>query len=146
MKRVLYVLLGFSLALGAQQNQDIPFEQVVELIRPERSLAHSPLFQVMFDWQNESEETFQLPGLTLSDLPEEAYTTSKFELTLSLQEVEGRIEGGFEYAAALFEGATIKRYLGCLEVLLKAMVADDAQTVDRLPMLSEEERRQVLYE
>jgi hypothetical protein len=52
-------------ALGAQQNQDIPFEQVVELVQPVRSMAHSPLFQVMFGWQNAPRGGLELPGLTL---------------------------------------------------------------------------------
>ena len=49
----------------AQQNQDIPFEQVVELVQPERSLGHSPLFQVMFVWQNAPKEGLELAGLEL---------------------------------------------------------------------------------
>ena len=52
-------------ALAAQQHQDIPFEQVVEMVQPERSLAHSPVFQVMFAWQNAPKERLELPGLEL---------------------------------------------------------------------------------
>ena len=55
--------------LAAQQHQDIPFEQVVELVQPVRSLAHSPLFQVMFAWQNAPEARLHLPGLELQPLP-----------------------------------------------------------------------------
>ena len=55
-------------ALEAQQNQDIPFEQVVELVQPARSLAHSPLFQVMFAWQNAPKARLELPGLEVQRL------------------------------------------------------------------------------
>ena len=70
---------------------------------------------------------------------------AKFDLTLSLQETGERIEGGVEYATSLFEGATVERYLGYFRKLLEGMVADERQVVDRLPMLAEEERQQVLY-
>jgi len=133
-------------ALAAQQHQDIPFEQVVEIVRPARSLAHSPLFQVMFAWQNPTDGTLELPGLTLAPLAAVPRTTAKFDLSLSLTEVGERIEGGVEYATALFERSTVERYLGHWRTLLEAMVADDHQTVDRLAMLRADERRQVLEE
>src|SRR5689334_7770168 len=78
--------------LGAQQNQDLPFEQVVEVARPPRSLAHSPLFQVMFAWQQGSGEGLQLPGLTLEPLAA-PQVTAKFDLTLSLSEAGAAIAG-----------------------------------------------------
>ena len=131
--------------IAAQQHQDIPFEQVVELVRPVRSLAHSPLFQVMFVWQNAPEGTLRLPGLELT-LQSTLSMTAKFDLTLYLQQAGPRIMGGLEYATSLFERATIQRYLGHFRTLLTAMVADDTQGIDRLPLLSATERQQVLYE
>ena len=97
-------------ALAAQQHQDIPFEQVVEIVRPVRSLAHSPLFQVMFAWQNAPEGTVDLPGLEVRPCAAAPHGVAKFDLTLSLQEEGERIVGGLEYATALFERATIERY------------------------------------
>ena len=136
-----------SQALAAQQHQDIPFEQVVEIARPMRSLAHSPLFQVMFAWQNTPKGALVLPGLTLASLAGASpHSTAKFDLTLSLQEAGETIVGGLEYATSLFEPSTIERYLGHFRTLLEAMVAGDSQAVDRLPLLREEERQQVLYE
>ena len=132
--------------LGAQQYQDIPFEQVVELVRPVRSLSHSPLFQVMFAWQNAPEGRLVLPGLKAGPLRSAPHIMAKFDLTLSLQEAGDRIVGGLEYATSLFERATIERYLGYFRTLLEGMVADDTQRVDRLALLSERERQQVLYE
>ena len=133
-------------SLAAQRHQDIPFEQVVELAQPVRSLAHSPLFQVMFAWQNATEARLELPGLEAQPLPSASYRVAKFDLTLSLQAAGDTIGGVIEYASALFEAASVHRYIGYFLALLKAMVADDAQTIDRLPMLGEGEREQVLYE
>src|SRR5208337_1530730 len=132
-------------ALAAQEHQDIPFEQVVELAQPVRSLAHSPLFQAMFAWQNSARETFQLPGLKVQSL-RSPRRTAKFDLLLALQEEGNSIAGGIEYATSLFEQATIERYLGYFRNLLQAMVADETRAVDRLSMLPESERQRVLYE
>ena len=133
-------------ALAAQQHQDIPFEQVVELLQPVRSLSHSPLFQVMFAWQNNEQGTLRLPGLELHSLRSSPHCAAKFDLTLSLGETGHGIAGGIEYATSLFEPATVERYLGYFRNLLEAMVADDTQSVDRLPLLGESERRCLLEE
>ena len=133
-------------ALAAQQHQDIPFEQVVELAQPVRSLSHTPLFQVMFAWQNNEQGALVLPGLELLPLRSAPHVASKFDLTLTLREARGVIAGGLEYATSLFEPATIARYLGYFRNLLEAMVADDTQAVDRLPILGKAERDRVLYE
>jgi amino acid adenylation domain-containing protein len=132
-------------SLAAQQHQDIPFEQVVELAQPVRSLAHSPLFQVMFSWQNATEARLELPGLEVQPFEPSPHRVAKFDMTLSLQAAGDTIGGVVEYASALFEAASVHRYIGYFLALLKAMVADDAQTIDRLPMVSEGEREQVLY-
>ncbi|HZI75426.1 MAG TPA: condensation domain-containing protein, partial [Gemmatimonadales bacterium] len=108
--------------IAAQQHQDIPFEQVIELLQPERSLAHSPLFQVMFAWQNAPQGTFKLPGLEVQPLRLAPYQVAKCDLTLWLQESGGRIEGGVGYATALFERGTVERYAGYLRRLLEGMV------------------------
>src|SRR5262245_13154473 len=135
-----------SQVIAAQEHQDIPLEQVVELARPERSLTHSPIFQVVFTWQNAPEDTIELPGLQVSPLPVAPPAMSKFDLSLSLQEEGDRIVGELEYATALFERATVERYLGYFRALLQAMASGDAQEVGRLNILPERERRQVLYE
>ena len=133
-------------ALGAQQNQEMPFEQVVELMQPVRSLAHSALFQVMFAWQNTEQSRLELEGVEVEPL-RFPRPVAKFDMTLSLQPVEGRIRGGVGYATALFERETVERYVGYLRRLLKGMVEGGRQAlVDELPLLSEEERRQVLYQ
>ncbi len=133
--------------LAAQQHQDIPFEQVVEIARPVRNLAHTPLFQVIFTWQqNVGGGGLALPGLELGPLGSAAPAFTKFDLTLSLRDAGERIVGGLGYAAALFERSTVERYLEYLRELLKGMVAEETQAVDRLRILPEAEWRQLAYE
>src|SRR6185295_17383914 len=130
-------------ALEAQQQQDLPFEQVVDLLQPTRSLAHHPLFQVLFAWQNVPRGRLALPGLTLDAIgaPPEA---AKFDLALSLGEQAGQIVGGLEYATALWERATVARYLGYFRRVLQGMVTQPQIPVDQLPLLDSAERQQVV--
>jgi amino acid adenylation domain-containing protein len=132
--------------LEGQRNQDIPFEQVVERLRPARSLAYSPLFQVMFAWQEAAGGALELPGLQLAPADSAPHVTAKFDLLLSLGEEDGQLVGVVEYATSLFERSTVERWMGYLRAVLEAMAADDGQSVDRFLILSEAERRQVLRE
>ncbi|WP_045761592.1 non-ribosomal peptide synthetase, partial [Xanthomonas albilineans] len=134
-------------ALQAQAHQDIPFEQVVELVQPPRSLAHAPLFQVMFAWQNTPQGELDLAELEASGLGT-AQTSAQFDLALALAESEDGILGSLNYATALFERSTLDRWIGHWQHLLNAMVAEGAedQAVDHLPLLSEDERYQVLMQ
>ncbi|MBV9108279.1 MAG: non-ribosomal peptide synthetase, partial [Gemmatimonadetes bacterium] len=144
-------------ALEAQANQDVPFEQVVERVNPVRTRAYSPLFQVMFDWQNAPPGGIELPGLEPgraagaeplepAPAPGAEPGTAKVDLELSLGEWGGRIGGSLTYATSLFERATVERHLAYLRRVLEAMVADDLQAVDALPLLPEAERRLVVEE
>ena len=133
--------------LAAQQHQDIPFEQVVELARPARSLSHSPLFQVMFDWQHNAVGAgLAMPGLELGPLGVATDAIAQFDLSLAMLDAGERIVGSLVYATALYERATVERYVEYLRTLLEGMVADEAQAIDRLRLMPEVERRQVLYE
>jgi amino acid adenylation domain-containing protein len=131
-------------ALDAQRHQDVPLEEVVERVRPARSLAHTPLFQVMFAWQNAPEERLDLPGLQSAAVPGHAAETAKFDLTLDLAQSGDRIVGGLTYATALFDRATVERWVGYLRRALEAMAADETRPVDRLQIVPEAERRRVL--
>ena len=128
--------------LAAQDRQDVPFEQVVEAVEPPRSLAHTPLFQVLFGWQNNERTEVVLPGLQVVELGV-PIAVAKYDLTLNLAEAGDRIVGGLTYATALFDRSTIERHVGYLRVLLEAMVADEAQSIARLPLLSAVERDQL---
>ncbi|HEU0300401.1 MAG TPA: condensation domain-containing protein, partial [Longimicrobium sp.] len=114
-----------SRALAAQQHQHLPFEQVVELLQPARSLSHTPVFQVFFTWENVPQGRFDLPGVRVSPLERAARATAKFDLSLFLEEEDGRIVGGIEYAAALFDRETVDRWAGYLGRLLEGMAAGD---------------------
>ncbi|WP_420127106.1 amino acid adenylation domain-containing protein [Longimicrobium sp.] len=137
-------------ALEAQRNQDIPFEQVVERVHPTRTRAHSPIFQVLFTWQNAPGGSLELPGLAQGPLHPAgsggslSEVTSKFDLSLTLGEYGGRIAGSVEYATALFDRATVERHVGYLRRVLEQMVADDTRPVHRLELLSAAERRTVV--
>ncbi|HEX6368167.1 MAG TPA: amino acid adenylation domain-containing protein, partial [Longimicrobium sp.] len=133
--------------LAAQHHQDIPFEQVVERVDPVRSLSHTPLFQVMFAWQNVSADALELSGPALSSQAPVGFAArvaARFDLSLSFIERDGRITGGVEYAASLFERATVERWLGYLRRVLEEMVADDGQRVDRLALMHADERARVV--
>src|SRR5262249_9197794 len=121
--------------------------QVVEIVDPVRSLSHSPIFQVMFSWMSTPRSQFTLPGLTLGSAGgDSAHARAMFDLLLALQEAEGRIVGGLTYATALFERESVERYIDCLRRVLEAMVADDSQRLEDLPLLPERERARVLDE
>jgi amino acid adenylation domain-containing protein len=130
-------------ALGAFTHQDVPFEMLVEELQPERSLSRSPLFQVMFALQNAPRETLELPGLRLTAVPSVS-ETAKFDLTLSLGETEAGLSGSLNYASDLFDDESAARLVSHFENLLRGVVADSGQKLSALPLLSEDERRQIL--
>nr|WP_269202318.1 non-ribosomal peptide synthetase [Ralstonia pseudosolanacearum] len=134
-----------SRVLEAQAHQDLPFEQVVERVRPVRSLSHSPVFQAALSWLNTEAVglSLELEGLTIEGV-DAGQAAAKFDLTLELRETSEGLAGSLDYATALFDRATIERYLGYLQRLLKAMAADDSQEVNRIALLDEDERAQLL--
>jgi amino acid adenylation domain-containing protein len=141
-----------EVCLGAYAHQDVPFEKLVEELEPERSLSHTPLFQVMFMMQQgaEAESAPGMGGLRLSAAGREAEATAaaaKFDLTLSAQETEsGEVECGWGYNTDLYEAATVERFSRHLLALLSAAAGDPEGSLSSLSMLSEAERRQQLVE
>ncbi|HEX2187835.1 MAG TPA: condensation domain-containing protein, partial [Longimicrobiaceae bacterium] len=131
-------------ALEAQRHQDVPFEQVVERVRPARSLSHTPLFQAMLAWQEMPGGALELPGLDVVRLDAVEDAAALFDLSLGLAPRGGRIAGDATYATALFDRVTVERYVGYLRRVLEEMVADDAKPVDRLDLLDAAERRRVV--
>ncbi|HEX6862674.1 MAG TPA: amino acid adenylation domain-containing protein, partial [Thermoanaerobaculia bacterium] len=133
-------------ALGAYTHQDLPFEKLVEEIAPERSLSHTPLFQVMFVVQSAPPEgASPAPGLSLSVLNVEN-STAKFDLTMIVRESPGRLDVAFGYNADLFFPTTIHRLLAHCEALLEGVVADPERPVSAIPLLSGAEQHQLLTE
>ncbi|MET3498371.1 amino acid adenylation domain-containing protein, partial [Variovorax boronicumulans] len=133
--------------LAAQAHQDLPVEQVVEALQPARSMAHSPVFQVVFAWQNAPEGVLELPGIELQSLQGQS-DTAQFDLSLELREHKDDsgelIAGRIRYAQALFDVPTVERHIACLKTLLHAMVAEDGGRVASLTLLPPGEREQVL--
>ncbi|HYD80083.1 MAG TPA: amino acid adenylation domain-containing protein, partial [Paucimonas sp.] len=132
-------------ALGAYAHQDVPFEQLVEALKPERHLSHSPLFQVMLALQNAPAEKLELPGLSLQPLAAD-HATAKFDLTLNITEEAGRLHCELEYNTDLFEAATIERMAGHFTQLLAAAAERPDSRIADLPMLEAHERRRLLAE
>jgi amino acid adenylation domain-containing protein len=132
--------------LGAYVHQDLPFERLVEELQPKRDLGHSPIFQVMFILQNAPTSALELAGVSLSAL-EVDNNTSKFDLTLAMQEEAGNyLSSRLEYNSDLFDAATIERLVGHFETMLEAIVEDPARRIDELPLLTSGEREQMLVE
>lgn len=134
-----------QVALGAYAHQDLPFERLVKELQPERTLAHNPLFQVMFVLQSE-----EILPLLLSGLKAEHFridkVMAKFELTLDIVEKDGELVCRFESNADLFEAPTIERMLGHFENLLKGITDQPEQKISELPFLTETERHQLVIE
>ncbi|MBA1200983.1 amino acid adenylation domain-containing protein [Pseudomonas capeferrum] len=123
-------------ALAAQAHQDLPFEQVVEALQPERNLSHSPLFQVMFNHQTVmQDDRRQLPGLTLESLSWER-GTAQFDLTLNTFEHAQGIGASLNYASALFDTETVATLVDNWRTLLAGIVQQPCQRIAELPLLS----------
>ncbi len=135
-----------EVSLGAFTNQDLPFEVVVEELKPDRSLSHSPLFQVMMVHQNLPPEESDLPGLKIQPFEIEN-KTAKFDLTLIISErKDGGISATLEYDAVLFNPETARRILNHFKMLLQNVVAEPHRQIHSVPMLSKNELNILLRE
>ncbi|MEM7534194.1 MAG: condensation domain-containing protein, partial [Chloroflexota bacterium] len=133
--------------LDAYQHQDLPFEQLVDVLNLERTLSYNPLFQVMLVLQNAEIGEFNLPNLTATLQPADA-PFAKFDLTLHLmeKEKEGGLWGVIAYATDLFDEATIARMASHFTVLLEGIVRQPDRAIHQLPMLTETEYHQIAHE
>ncbi len=134
-----------EMALGAYAHQDLPFERLVEELQPERSLAHSPLFQVMLVLQNAAAAPPRIPGLAL-ETATSGQATAKFDLTLSLVEGAWGLAGNLEYASDLFDAVTVQRLLSQFQTWLAGAVAAPGTRLSELPLLAAAERHQLVIE
>jgi amino acid adenylation domain-containing protein len=134
-----------QVTLGAYRNQDLPFEEVLRSLELPRAMDRNALSQVMFILQNPPPPTPTLPGLSaqLVDVDPEL---ARADLMLELLDTEETLHGWFEYSTDLFEPATIRRMAGHLKSLLQAAVADPGERVSCLPLLTAEERTQILLD
>ncbi|WP_186128065.1 non-ribosomal peptide synthetase [Burkholderia gladioli] len=132
-----------STIVAAQDHQDLPFEQVVEIVKPQRRLAHTSIFQVMISWQNTDMRTIELPDLAFTPVGG-AFDRAKFDLELDLLDDGQVISGALRYATALFEEASIARHCAYLIAILRAMARDEEQPIERIDLLDADERRLLL--
>ena len=137
-------------SLGAYAHQDLPFERLVEALRPERSLARHPLFQVMLAFQNAPQASWQLPALTARPVAAGG-GTAKFDLSFALRERRGAggpagIEGSVGYSADLFDPGTAQALAGRLTRVLAQVAASPQVTLNQVQVLAGEERRQLTEE
>ncbi len=134
-------------ALGAFEHQDLPLERLVEALHPGRDSSRTPLFQVMFVFQNVEVPDLGRSDLTLSPLPlGEGTGTAKFDLTLALADDGPEMIGSFEYDIDLFDNTTIDRMVDHYLTLLDGIVSDPDRHVSALPMLTEAERSRILVD
>ncbi|QAT87101.1 long-chain-fatty-acid--CoA ligase [Corallococcus coralloides] len=136
--------LARDVTLESFAHQDLPFEQLVNVLQPERDASRAPLFQVMFVLQNAGGAPARaLPDLAVEPLDVET-GMSKFDLTLFAQEAQEGLGFLWEYNTALFEEATVARMAAHYTRLLEAAVSDFDRPLSRIPLLSEDERQQLL--
>src|SRR6185503_857740 len=132
-------------AFEAYAHQDLPFERLVDAMQPERSLSHTPLFQVALVFQNAPLAQFDLSGLKFERVAAES-GTSKFDLTLFATERAESLHLASEYNTDLFEQERIERLLGHLQTLMESVVRAPEKLIEELELLPERERAQLLVE
>ncbi|MBI3848237.1 MAG: amino acid adenylation domain-containing protein, partial [Planctomycetes bacterium] len=133
-------------ALEAYAHQDLPFETLVEAMQPERSLTRQPFFRTMFVFQNTpAAAAMELPGVTLRPLHLET-ASSRFDLTLFMEDADDGLATLVEYDTDLFDAATMERLLGHWRTLVEAIAADPGRRISELPILTADERHRALFE
>ncbi|RKH66938.1 non-ribosomal peptide synthetase [Corallococcus aberystwythensis] len=129
--------------LDAYAHQEVPFEQLVDALQPERDLSRPPLFQVFFTLQHSAVPALELEGLKTSELDFEP-GVARMDLTVFLRETPEGLVGLWEYSTDLFDAATVARFAEHYTRLLEAAVAEPERPVATLPLLTEMERRRLL--
>ena len=130
-------------SLAALSNQQLPFDRLVEALRPARSLSYSPLFQVMLSLNNNEQESITLSGLSVAPL-EMSHHTAQFDLTLDVEERDGGLALSWEYSTDLFDCATIARMADSLGCLLEAALTDSDAPLAGLPLVNSTEAARLL--
>jgi amino acid adenylation domain-containing protein len=130
-------------SLDAYANQDLPFEKLVEALRPERRLRHAPIFQAKFIFHNASRAAVRLPGLSFSFV-ESPTAVARYDLTLSFEHADDGLTGFLEYDADLFEPSTAERMVGHLRSLLESIVTSPDRPVSALSLLSKQQEQRII--
>jgi non-ribosomal peptide synthetase component F len=128
-------------SIQAYAHQDVPFDKLVEEIRPERSTSHNPIVQVLLVMQSTPHAHRQLPGLRLEEI-EAPINTSKFDLAVFIDERVDQTVGYWLYSSDLFDRSRIAAMTRHFETLLQSAVANPDARLSALEMVSEAERQQ----
>ncbi|ORI21252.1 non-ribosomal peptide synthetase [Rhodococcus sp. 1168] len=134
-------------SLSAFSHQELPFERLVEVLNPSRSVARHPLFQTMLSFQNHRELEFDLPGVRVEAVPV-GTGAAKYDLSFNLAEgpdMSGLI-GRIDYARDLFDHRTVARTAERLQQLLAGFAAEPDRMVGSVPLVTEQERRVLLHD
>jgi len=134
-----------EVCLGAYANQHLPFEKLVEELRPQRDPSRNPLFQVTFALQNAPRAAMEMVGLIVTPWAL-AQQRVRFDMECHLREEEEAIQGVLIYNTNLFDGATMERMARHYLNLLQGVVSDPQQRISELPLFGDAERRQLLVE
>jgi gramicidin S synthase 2/tyrocidine synthetase-3 len=129
-------------AMDAIAHQELPFEKVVEIVNPERSITTNPLFQVAFDWQNNLGEPLKIKGLSCERIAGEE-RTSTFDITFYMWEHQGCINGTIEFNIDVLNPDTISRFRKNFITLIQIIVNDPDAPVGSFSMISDEEKRMI---
>ena len=129
--------------LDAYAHQDMPFEKLVDALQPKRDVSRSPVFQVMFDLQNAPVSELNIQGLEFQPIEIDT-TTAKFDLSMTVQDQDGRLLVAMEYNSDLFVASTIERLLDRYQQVLAGMTGDMRIGVGSIHLLSAQERQAVL--
>ncbi len=145
-----------QVTLAAYNHEDLPFDRVVEVLKPMRHLSYNPLFQVMFSFHDSAMPELSLPGLDISLLEPISNKSAKFDLDLLvIPRAEQRVQSGaktgatgitlvLEYNTDLFDPATIEQMIEQYQTLLEGIVANPAQQVSQLPLLTQTQQQLLL--
>ena len=134
-----------EVALGAYAHQELPFEKLVEELRPERTLSFHPLFQAMFNFRSFPRSAPEIPGLRVEDVEVER-RTSLVDLSMNVTGTSNGFACRIFYNARLFDAATIERLATHYQMLLAGVADNPGQRLSRLRLLTDEERHQLLIE
>jgi amino acid adenylation domain-containing protein len=136
-----------DVTLGAFAHQEVPFEKLLEELRLDRDLSHTPLFQALFVLHNYPLQAVELSRVTLAPLDErETEAHVNFDLELILREMDDEVLGVAGYNAELFDAGTIERLTRHSKALLEAALCEPERPVHELPLLDRAEREQLLKE
>ena len=134
-----------EMALEASAHQELPFEMLIEALQPKWNLSHSPFFQVMFTLRNDLKQALELPGLRVIPLEVDCGTT-QFDLALEMVEKAEGLSCLFAYNSDLFNATTIMRMSRHFQTLLEGIIANPAQRIGTLPLLTDAEQHKMLIE